>query len=133
MCEKKLKRGIKIFAKIVSVSFIGMGIIAKLRKGNSVYDNEPEQKNPLVGKKVVFVNDEDDRENADGVKGHLEAIGENKYNPKFYDKYIKRILDIIFSGLGLIILFPVYVMIALAIKFEDAGPVFFYTETNRTE
>lgn len=125
MCEKKLKRGIKIFAKIVSVSFIGMGIIAKLRKGNSVYDNEPEQKNPLVGKKVVFVNDEDDRENADGVKGHLEAIGENKYNPKFYDKYIKRILDIIFSGLGLIILFPVYVMIALAIKFEDAGPVFF--------
>lgn len=37
-----------------------------------------EQKNPLEGKKVIFVEDENDEENADGVRGHLEAVGETK-------------------------------------------------------
>lgn len=42
-------------------------------------------------------------ENADGVKGHHEPIGENTHNSELYDKYVKRILDIILSGMGLII------------------------------
>lgn len=82
-------------------------------------------KNPLAGKKVIFVEDENDIENADGVRGHLEAVGESIYNPKFYDKYVKRILDIILSGIGLILLLPVYMGIAIAIQIEDPGPVLF--------
>lgn len=39
--------------------------------------------------------------------------------------YIKRGMDIIFSILGLIILSPVFLIIAIAIKIESKGPVFF--------
>ena len=52
-------------------------MIAK-KKGDSVFEKEKDQKNPFAGKKVVFVEDESDEENADGVRGHLEAVGETK-------------------------------------------------------
>ena len=42
-----------------------------------------------------------------------------------YRRYIKRILDTVLSGLGLIILSPLFLLIGLAIKLEDPGPVFF--------
>ena len=38
---------------------------------------------------------------------------------------IKRIIDIIFSVLGLIILIPVFLIISIAIKVESKGPVIF--------
>ena len=38
---------------------------------------------------------------------------------------IKRIIDIIFSVLGLIILIPVFLIISIAIKIESKGPVIF--------
>ena len=53
-----------------------------------------DQKNPFAGKKVVFVEDESDEENADGVRGHLEAVGETKKSKGIYDRYIKRAIDI---------------------------------------
>ena len=71
--KKKVKNFIGISAVALGAAFVGMSIAAKKKKAGSVYDNEPEQKNPMVGKKVVFVEDENDKENADGVKGHLEA------------------------------------------------------------
>ena len=42
-----------------------------------------------------------------------------------YQKYIKRFLDFLLSLLGLILLFPVFVIIALLIKKEDGGSIFF--------
>ena len=42
-----------------------------------------------------------------------------------YQKFGKRLLDVILSGCGIIILAPVYLIIALAIKMDDPGPVFF--------
>ncbi|MFA0964668.1 sugar transferase [Roseivirga sp. BDSF3-8] len=38
---------------------------------------------------------------------------------------MKRILDLIASGVGLIILFPVVLLIAILIKMDSKGPVFF--------
>ena len=38
---------------------------------------------------------------------------------------IKRIIDIIFSVLGLIILIPVFLIISIAIKIESKGPIIF--------
>jgi lipopolysaccharide/colanic/teichoic acid biosynthesis glycosyltransferase len=38
---------------------------------------------------------------------------------------MKRLFDIVVSGAGLAVLFPVSVLIAIAIKLEDGGPVFF--------
>lgn len=37
----------------------------------------------------------------------------------------KRIFDIFFAGLGLILLSPLFVLVAIAIKFDSKGPVFF--------
>ena len=47
-------------------------------------------KNPMEGKKVVFIRDDSDKENADGISGHLEAVGDSEYNPGFYEKFVKR-------------------------------------------
>lgn len=42
-----------------------------------------------------------------------------------YKNYIKRFFDILFSLLGMIIFSPVFLGVALAIKIDDRGPVFF--------
>ena len=42
-----------------------------------------------------------------------------------YQKYGKRFLDIILSGCGIVVLAPVYLVLAAAIKIDDPGPVFF--------
>ena len=42
-----------------------------------------------------------------------------------YQKYGKRILDIVLSGCGIVVLAPVYLILAIAIKMDDPGPVFF--------
>ena len=42
-----------------------------------------------------------------------------------YKRFGKRTLDILFSGLGLIVLSPLFLIISIAIKAEDPGPVFF--------
>lgn len=45
-----------------------------------------------------------------------------------YQKYIKRILDVIFSMILLIVTSPFLVIFAIAIKLEDLGPIFFVQE-----
>ena len=42
-----------------------------------------------------------------------------------YQKFGKRLLDIILSGCGIVVLAPVYLIVAAAIKLNDPGPVFF--------
>ena len=42
-----------------------------------------------------------------------------------YKNCIKRLFDIVFSLLGMIILSPLFLGVALAIKIDDRGPVFF--------
>ncbi len=42
-----------------------------------------------------------------------------------YQKFGKRLVDIILSGCGIIVLAPVYLCLAIAIKVDDPGPVFF--------
>ena len=42
-----------------------------------------------------------------------------------YQKYGKRLIDILLSGCGIVVLAPVYLLIAAAIKVDDPGPVFF--------
>ena len=45
-----------------------LGIIAIIKKPNSIFANQPDQKNPMEGEKVVFIADDNDAENADGVR-----------------------------------------------------------------
>lgn len=45
-----------------------------------------------------------------------------------YRKYIKRILDVIFSIFFLVVLFPLCIIIAILIKIDSKGPVLFLQE-----
>lgn len=81
--------------------------------------------NPMQGKKVIFVEDANDKENADGVRGHLEEVGSSDYKPRVYEKVFKRAIDVVVSFLGLIILSPVYLIVIVAIMIDDPGPIFF--------
>lgn len=125
MDKKKLTKIIGITAGAAGVAFGGLNVIAKVKKNNSVYENVPEEKNPLEGHKVIFVKDDSDMENADGVCGHLESVGLSDYKPGIYEKYFKRAIDVVLSFGGLVVLSPVYLGISLAIIIDDPGPVLF--------
>lgn len=125
MANKKLCKTLKIVAGAAGVAFVGMRLIAKKKKADYTYKNESTERNLFEGRKVVFVKDENDAENADGVRGHLEDAGVSCSKGSLYGKYGKRALDVALSFGGLVVLSPVYAAIALAIKIEDPGPVLF--------
>lgn len=45
-----------------------------------------------------------------------------------YKKYFKRFFDIIISSVALVLLFPIYILIGLTIKFIDKGKIFYTQE-----
>ena len=40
-------------------------------------------------------------------------------------KFLKRVFDVVSSGLALVVLSPIFLLTAIAIKLEDGGPVFY--------
>ena len=123
--KSKLKKIGVCVATVIGTAFVGLTLLAKIKRKSSTYETEQKEKNPMEGKQVVFVQNDDDKENADGVRGHLEAVGGSQRKQGIYDKYVKRMIDIILSFGGLIVLSPVFAVIALAIVIEDPGPVLF--------
>ena len=112
-----------IFGSIFGI-FLLLGFVAFIKKPSSIYKNKPQEKNPMEGKMVEFVYDENDKENADGVKGHLVAIGDAKPKKKAYF-FFKRLLDIVLSFGALFLLSPLFIILIIAIIIDDPGPVFF--------
>ena len=55
-------------------------------------------------------------------RSNMRAVYEKK-SPIY--KALKRIFDIVLSGIALICLSPIFVITAIAIKLEDGGPAFF--------
>lgn len=123
--NKKLGKVVKGLVCVAGVTFAGMYLVARKKKSDYTYKDEPAEQNPFAGKKVVFVQDDNDDENADGMRGHLEAVSVSVQQQSLYSKYGKRMLDVVLSFGGLVALSPVYAAIALAIKIEDPGPVLF--------
>lgn len=123
--NKKLGKVVKGLVCVAGVTFAGMYLVARKKKSDYTYKDEPAEQNPFAGKKVVFVQDDNDDENADGVRGHLEAVSVSVQQQSLYSKYGKQMLDVVLSFGGLVALSPVYAAIALAIKIEDPGPVLF--------
>ncbi len=102
-----------------------LGVLAIIKKPGSVYKNEPDQWNPMQGMYVRFIEDNNEPENADGVGGHLEAVGESNHKAGVYERFAKRVLDIVLSFCGLVILSPVFLILTLWILIDDPGPVLF--------
>ena len=96
-------------------------IFPNKKRGNQ----SSEYRNPFEGKKVIFVENPLEAENADGVRGHLEAVGDSDYIPNFYTRVIKRGGDTILSAFALILLSPVFLFLSIAIFLDDPGPIFF--------
>lgn len=101
---KKLGKFLAVGAAALGAAFAVTSIVAAKKKKDSQYENDFSQKNPMEGKKVIFVEDENNTENADGMKGHLEAVGETDHKAGVYEKYIKRGVDIVLSFGGLVVL-----------------------------
>lgn len=91
--KMKFKRILGASGITLSAAAAVLSCLAITKKKDSQYANEPEEMNPFEGKKVIFIADANDKENADGVKGHLEAVGESVANNSLYEKYGKRALD----------------------------------------
>lgn len=114
-----------IILAIIAVIFLIMALIAIIKKPSTVYKNKPEEKNPMEGKMVRFVENSDENENADGVRGHLESVGDSKHKAGVYEKVFKRLFDIILSFGGLLVLSPVFLFLSLWIVIDDPGPILF--------
>lgn len=119
------KKVLGVTTGVTSAGFMVTSAVGKKKQKESRFENEPTEQNPLEGKKVIFVENEDEPENADGVRGHLESIGESDYKAGIYEKYIKRGMDIVLSFGGLVVLSPILLGISIAIIIDDPGPVFF--------
>ena len=57
----------------------------------------------------------------------VQTNPEKAYN-SIYNRYIKRVLDILISGAALLVLWPAYLVIGLLIAAEDGLPVFYRAE-----
>lgn len=44
---------------------------------------------------------------------------------KVYNRYAKRVIDIVITGCGLVILWPLFLIISIAIMLEDGFPIFY--------
>ena len=105
--------------------FLAMYVVALMKRPGSRYQDKPEEQNPMEGKMVRFVEDSSEKENADGVRGHLEAVGPSSHKTGVYERVVKRCLDLILSFGGLVVLSPIFAFIAIWILIDDPGPVLF--------
>lgn len=102
-----------------------MAVLAAIKKPGSVYKDDISEQNPMEGKRVRFVENSTEPENADGMRGHLEVIGVSSRFSGFYEKYVKRCIDTVLSFCGLVVLSPVFLILSLWIIIDDPGPVLF--------
>lgn len=58
----------------------------------------------------------------------MALVNTDRLKNRYFYFFFKRLLDIICSGLALIVLSPVFLITAIAIKAEDPGPVVFTQE-----
>ena len=63
------------------------------------------------------------RENKRGMKNERER--EVKGDNSIYNKFIKRVFDILITGIALLIIWPLYLILAVAVVIEDGFPIFY--------
>jgi len=115
----------RIIIATTTVAFLTLSLIAKERKKEYTYENEPDERNPYESKKVEFVPDDNYGTNADGEKGYLKVIGETTSVNSIYERSAKRLLDKVLSFCGLVVMAPVFALISAAIVIDDPGPIIF--------
>lgn len=59
---------------------------------------------------------------------HLPMLRVGRYRPSPEYLFLKRLFDIVVSGVAMIVLSPIFLVTAIAIKASDGGPVFYKQE-----
>ncbi len=67
---------------------------------------------------------EEELEKRERVRQKINALDVGYHKKPFYD-FVKRAIDIVLSFTGLLVLAPVYLVIAILIKCDDGGQVFY--------
>ena len=60
--------------------------------------------------------------------GHGTLLAEAVYRPSLLYRTSKRLIDIVIAAIGLLVLMPVFLAIALVIKLDDGGDIFYARE-----
>ena len=110
---------------LIIIGALVLAICALALMGRHASTYRGDEQNPMAGKRVAFCADENDNENADGERGHLVAMGESTPVSSLYERVVKRLIDVILSFFGLVLLSPVLLGLSLAIVIDDPGPVLF--------
>lgn len=61
-------------------------------------------------------------------KNNKIILNKDKIEKHYFYRFTKRLFDILASLIGLIILSPVFLVVAIAIKIDDGGPIFYNQE-----
>ena len=94
--KKNIKNAAIITGAIFGATYVIMRKVAKKQYLHSVYADQPEEQNPVEGKKVVFVENDAETENADGLKelGDIVQAIANKIRTTNYCNNTKHIFII---------------------------------------
>lgn len=76
----------------------------------------------LIADLLGMITSQVDMENIDGIP--LLGLKESPLITG-YNRFVKRLVDVIGSGIGLLILSPVFFIISIAVKLGSPGPVFY--------
>lgn len=125
MKKKHFKKAILSTSIGLCAIYLTIKRIAKKQKPRSIYEDLPEQKNPMEGKQVIFVPNDHDPINGDGLKGHLEPVGVTNPKKDPYNRIIKPAIDEILAFGGLVSLSPLFFVLSVAIQVDDPGSVIF--------
>jgi len=77
----------------------------------------------LVADLLGMVTSQVDMRSIDGVP--LLGLKESPLSESF-NRFLKRLMDIVFSGIGLIVLSPLLILLAMLVKIGSPGPVFYF-------
>jgi len=77
----------------------------------------------LVADLLGMVTSQVDMRSIDGVP--LLGLKESPLSESF-NRFLKRLMDIVFSGIGLIVLSPLLILVAMLVKLGSPGPVFYF-------
>ena len=64
-------------------------------------------------------------ENQYGSKTVILRIHNDGANSKMYERFLKRVFDLILSAVGAVLLIPVWIIVPALIKRDDGGPAFY--------
>lgn len=127
---RRFLSGHKVLASVpfvVEASTVSPADIARFRKYDFIDEIiylKDYNKSSLT-RKVNFLKKVKSKFSQDATNKSIETNGQNRYSSHYY---VKRSFDVLTSSMLLLALSPLFLLIAMAIKLESRGPVFYISK-----